>query len=398
MNKNIAGKPTLYLSQIFNKNEGGSCAFPLTHEKCFYFYSARYALSAGIKALDIGSNDAILLPSYNCGIEVDAVLYHNISPVYYKINKNLLVDIDDLLRKITKNVKAILITHFLGFPQPIDEIKKICIENNLFLIEDCAHAFLSTYNNSPLGSFGDISVFSLLKTLPIPNGGALVINNKDIKCRQNSEEPSLFSTLFFTTELLKQRTTSNNHLIKKSIIQILNIGFFLFVAFLRFFLAVFRKLFHKKGLYFVRPDSYFFIPEICSWGIARSSKNIIYNSDFAKIKNTRRRNFEYLLDYFINNERAILPIKKLPPGMCPLFFPIIVESAEKRDVLYKTLKSRGITTHDWWKRSHPEVPWDKFPDAAYLKQRLFGLPIHQDLTLDHINRIIDEFEKVYQSI
>ena len=63
------------------------------------------------------------------------------------------------------NVKAILITHFLGFPQPIDEIKRICNERNLFLIEDCAHAFLSSYNGNPLGSYGDIAVFSLLKDI-----------------------------------------------------------------------------------------------------------------------------------------------------------------------------------------------------------------------------------------
>jgi perosamine synthetase len=53
------------------------------------------------------------------------------------------------------------VTHFLGFPQPIDEVKKICGERTLFLIEDCAHALLSYHDGKPLGSYGDVSNFSL---------------------------------------------------------------------------------------------------------------------------------------------------------------------------------------------------------------------------------------------
>jgi dTDP-4-amino-4,6-dideoxygalactose transaminase len=128
------------------------------------------------------------------------------------------------------------------------------------------------------------------------------------------------------------------------------------------------------------------------------SKNIINDSDFENIKMIRRKNFEYLLTRFIKNERGILPFRELTSGVCPLFFPIILESAEKRNMLYKTLKDKGITTHPWWERFHQEVPWKDFPDAVYLKQRLFGLPIHQDLTYEHLDRVIEEFEKAYKSM
>jgi dTDP-4-amino-4,6-dideoxygalactose transaminase len=67
-------------------------------------------------------------------------------------------------------------------------------------------------------------------------------------------------------------------------------------------------------------------------------------------------------------------------------------------MLYRTLKGRGVVTHPWWDRFHPGVPWDEFPDAVYLKKRLFGLPIHQDLTLKHLDLVINEFEKAYQSM
>lgn len=393
----ISARPAFHFKDLCAKKQNVSM-FPLDHQRCYFFFSARYALMAGIKALSIGPNDTVLLPSYNCGTEIDPFLHLGIKPVFYRVNKDLVIDFDDLLKKINSKVKAILVTHFIGFPQSIDYVKKICIGKKMFLIEDCAHAFLSTYREKCLGSYGDVSIFSLLKTLPIPNGGVLVINNADIKYKHDPQKPNLFSTFFYATELLKHKTWSTNHSIKVNLIKFLYDGSYISLSFIRFLLAGLRKYIHPKGLYLVRPDSYFFVENLCSWGISSLSKNIINDSDFENIKTIRRKNFEYLLTHFIKNERGILPFRELPSGVCPLFFPIILESAEKRNMLYKTLKEKGITTHPWWGRFHQEVPWKDFPDAVYLKQRLFGLPIHQDLNYEHLDRVMEEFEKAYISM
>ena len=397
MKRYISGKPTFYLKQVLPKGREKLSVFPLSQNRWYYFFSSRYALAAGIKALGIGPNDTILLPSYNCGAEIDPILHLGIKPVFYNINKNLLVDFEDLFRKITRGVKAILVTHFLGFPEPINEIKKICVERNLFLIEDCAHALLSTHNGKPLGSYGDVSIFSLLKTLPVPNGGVLVINNKNISYNHSPEKPNFFATCFYAAELLKYKTIGNNNAIKENGLNLLYGGVYLSLSSFRLMLAGFRKYFNPKGLYLVKPDSYLFVENLCLWGISDLSKKIIDKTDFEEIKNIRRRNFEYLLNHFVKNERRILPFHELPPGICPLFFPIILESAEQREKLYRTLKRRGVITHPWWDRFHPEVPWDEFSDAVYLKTRLFGLPIHQDLTLKHLDLMIEEFENAYKS-
>ncbi len=88
----------------------------------------------------------------------------------------------------------------------------------------------------------------------------------------------------------------------------------------------------------------------------------------------------------------------LPDGVCPLFFPVIVKNSEFRQSLYDLLKKRGIITHPWWDRFSTGVPWEKFPDAVYLKERLFGFPIHQDLELHHLELMINEFRKAYKII
>lgn len=394
----IGGKPAFSFYDIVSRETNLNKIVSLNNARHYYFFSARYALAAGIHLLGIGSDNTVLLPSYNCGVEIDPFHYYEVKTEFYRIDRNLLVDLEDVKKKITHKVKAVLVTHFLGFPQPIDEIKKICVERNLFLIEDCAHAFLSSNNKKALGSCGDISIFSLLKTLPVPNGGILLINNKDIKYQHNSSNPSLFSTYYYASELLKHRTIRNNNSYKESASRIIYGGIYSSLSYLKLLLAGFRKVFHQKGLYLVRPDSYIFLADICSWGISGLSRKIIAASDFEKIKAIRRRNFEYLLNYFLENERGILPFRELPPGVCPLFFPIIVENSDKREKLYKMLRSRGVVTHPWWDRFHHAVPWEEFPDAVYLKQRLFGLPIHQDLTIEHIDRLIEEFETAYKHV
>jgi len=398
VNKYIGGKPSFRLSETFAKgNRKRDRVFPLNQEKCYFFFSARYALASGVKVLRIGPGDSVLLPSYNCGVEIDPLLHLGVRPLFYKIGRDLRVDFDDLLNKITDRVKGILVTHFMGFPQPVDEIKQICTERKLFLIEDCAHAFLSAHNGKPLGSYGDVSIFSFLKTLPVPNGGVLLINNRNISHNHFPEKPNSFATSFYAAELLRHKTRDNNHLIKENGLGFLYNGVYLFLSFARLFVAGFRKYFNPKGLYLVKPDSYLFVGKLCSWGISDLSKKIINKTDFEEIKIVRRRNFEYLLNHFMKNERGILPFTRLPPGVCPLFFPLILESAETREKLYRTLKRRGVITHPWWDRFHPQVPWDEFPDAVYLKKRLFGLPIHQDLTLEHLDLMIEEFENAYKS-
>jgi perosamine synthetase len=392
----ISAKPTLYLSQFLPNFNSGIDVFPFNNDqRCYYFYSARYALAAAIKALGLEEGDTILVPSYNCGAEVDPLLASRINVLFYRIKKDLAVDLDDLSRKVKEKVRAIIITHFLGFPQPVDEIQKICAMRKIFLIEDCAHAFLSNYKERPLGSFGDASFFSMLKTLPVLNGGLLVLGNDSFQCKQNTKSPNIFATLFYTSLLLRLNTHNNKEFIKEHLMRIVNNSLFLTAESIKMFLLILKKVF-KTGVHnFVRPDSYLFIDELADWSMSSLSMNVIRNTDIEKIKDIRQRNFNYLLKHFVAYENINLPFRELPQGVCPLFFPIIVESPDQREKLYQGLRERGVVTHPWWKRFHPDVPWDQFPDAVYLKRRLFGLPIHQDLTLKHMDRIIEEFEKAY---
>lgn len=78
-------------------------------------------------------------------------------------------------------VRGMLVYHQWGFPQKMDAILPFAKEHNLFVIEDCAHAFESYYRGARVGTFGDAAIFSLAKFFPCVVGGAIHTNDDRIR-------------------------------------------------------------------------------------------------------------------------------------------------------------------------------------------------------------------------
>ena len=74
------------------------------------------------------------------------------------------------------NVKVILAVHYFGFSSKIQSLVELCNAHEVKVIEDCSHSFLTSIGGEPVGSFGHVAIFSMRKTLPVYDGGALRIN------------------------------------------------------------------------------------------------------------------------------------------------------------------------------------------------------------------------------
>ena len=90
------------------------------------------------------------------------------------------IDPLDIEHRVNEKTKAIACTHNLGYPCDINELKKIAKKNNLFLIEDCAHALGAKYQSKYIGSDSDFACFSFapVKHITTGDGGMFVTNNK----------------------------------------------------------------------------------------------------------------------------------------------------------------------------------------------------------------------------
>ncbi|MDC1025311.1 DegT/DnrJ/EryC1/StrS family aminotransferase, partial [Flavobacteriales bacterium] len=84
--------------------------------------------------------------------------------------------------KINKKPKAIILVHLYGYPSKIEEIVSLSKKYDIPLIEDAAEALGSKYKNQPLGTFGDIGIFSFNgnKIITTSSGGAILSRNKEL--------------------------------------------------------------------------------------------------------------------------------------------------------------------------------------------------------------------------
>ncbi len=140
------------------------------------------ALHLALESLNIGINDEVIVPDLTFAASVNAILYTGAVPI--------LVDVDpitwnicpnSIIKNITKRTKAIMVVHLYGNPCDMTEIQKIAEQYGLIIIEDCAEALGTYYNNKPVGVFGDVSTFSFYgnKTITTGEGGMVLFKNRD---------------------------------------------------------------------------------------------------------------------------------------------------------------------------------------------------------------------------
>ncbi len=102
-------------------------------------------------------------------------------PIPVDVDSTLNISPNEIAKKITKKTKAIIPVHFAGYPCNMKQIQKLSKENELKIIEDCAHAFGTFYDGKHVGTFGNAGCFSFYPTKNITTieGGMIISNSKN---------------------------------------------------------------------------------------------------------------------------------------------------------------------------------------------------------------------------
>jgi len=141
--------------------------------------SGTAALHAALLALDIKTNDEVLLPSFTFVATANAVVASGAKPVFIDINtKDYTIDLQDLKKKISSKSKAIIPVHLYGHPADLTELNEIANQHSIYIIEDACQSLGSTYKHKQTGTFGTMGCFSMYasKVLTAGEGGAIVTN------------------------------------------------------------------------------------------------------------------------------------------------------------------------------------------------------------------------------
>lgn len=136
-----------------------------------------------IVALIIKKNkfEEVIMPSYTFSSTASAFIKAGFKIRFIDIDPFTgMLDPNEIKKNINKKTRAVVVVHYGGNVAQIEKIKKICIRNKLYLVEDAAQSFNSFLNKKAVGTFGDFGCYSFHETKNLHAGmsGALVIKNK----------------------------------------------------------------------------------------------------------------------------------------------------------------------------------------------------------------------------
>ena len=292
--------------------------------------SGRAAIALALQQIKIGKNDKVLLPAYHCIAMVEPIIQANATPVFYKINSDTSVDLDDIQARLDGSIKLLLVVHYFGFPQNLSKIRIFCDEHNMLLLEDCAHSFFGEYDGRPLGSFGDYAIASAMKFVPIYEGGLLVSSHHSISSLHLESAGVVFEIKTTLNTLERGFEYGRLRLLQKLI--------YLPMWLKNFFWGHIKKRVSSEDIDFgpESSDGGFAIEE--KWLNKKSSifsQYLTKRVSQTRIVTRRRKNYIALLEALSGLPGCHPLFDRLPDEVIPYVFPLIVEEPENFLTLLK---------------------------------------------------------------
>ena len=266
-------------------------------------------------------------------------------PRFYDVDETLHTVIDSLNDQGSVTAKAIVAVNYFGFPQPIEPLWQWCRAHRAVLIEDNAHGFLSADGSTPLGRRGDFGIFSLRKTLALPNGAALV-DNRPGECAVGDAPFRASSTRTMAAWALKRAMKGLLALVGTSAVRPL-------IASVR--LA--RRCATGTAVPSAPSDAEVAIPQE---ELAPITKALLRHTAVGA-ESERRRSLFRQCQALLHGVPDVRPVfTQLPDGVVPQGFPFF----------YLGPDPRGFVDQ-WWRSGVPVVGWPDLPSELGMEA-----PVH----------------------
>ncbi len=196
-------------------------------------------------------------------------------------------------------------------------MEKFCAlskQHNLFLIEDCAHVLEGVPNQHRLGEFGDFSIFSPRKFLPVFDGGRLRLNRPAPGFRVRLQFESPLFTVRVAKNLFERRKPPTVSAAAPPSFEPQPEG-----------CRIERELAlthgrPEKPLY-VFPNGTSFLPWMADFPMSRLSKYLLPHFPILDIASKRRANYDYLVERAGRLEGVQPLFERLAPGVVPWVLP-----------------------------------------------------------------------------
>jgi dTDP-4-amino-4,6-dideoxygalactose transaminase len=304
------------------------------------------ALFLSLKALGVDKGDEVITTPYTFFATIGAIVTAGAKPVFVDIRDDYNLDPTMIDAAVTSRTRAILPVHWSGKPCDMDPILAIASKWNLAVVEDACHAVKATYKGRPSGTLGTLGCFSFhpLKNLNVWGDGGIATTNSD--------------------ELAgKLRLLRNHGLINRDEC------------------AVFA--------YNSRLDTI---------------QAVVARHLLAKLDHITESRIEHA-EYFDERLRGIRQIR-IPERDSDVrqVYHLYIVRCERRDALQRHLVANGVDA-----KVHYPIPMHLQPAAAFLGhtpgdfpncERIVGevlsLPVHEFITRDQQDRVVDLIKSFYR--
>lgn len=324
--------------------------------KCYLTPSCTAAIEMAALLLELKPSDEIIVPSYTFASCPNPFLIGGAKLVFADTEKNYPnVSTNHIEALITPNTKAIMVMHYGGIGCNMEDVQAICKQHKLFLIEDAAQCINAFYNDKPLGSFGDVGVFSFHETKNIHcgEGGMIVINNPD---------------LIQKVEIIRQYGTNRTDFIKNKLTHYESVGLGL---------ALFQSEINAAFLYAQLQDI----------DIVSENRQQLWE------------HYYHALEKLASDSTFQLPqINSTATSNYHTFF-ITVQEEKNTDALMEYLAKKNIATVKHFYPLHLSKFHSNnnnssdFPNTKNFNNTLIRLPLHHYLTTKNIDFIVENIAK-----
>jgi len=350
-----------------------------------YTTSGRASIARAFQKLALRQPFSVLMPAYHCTAMVEPVVWSGGTPVFYRIRRDLSVDLEDVAAKLDASTKVLLVTHYFGFPQDMARLRAFCDQHGLKLVEDCAHAYFGGTASRPIGSLGDFAIASPWKFFPCFDGGCLVTLGRaaaapalvsagkgfELKAAINSIESALhYGRLRAARWLLRPLLGMKD--------------------------ALWNELKKSPGLTppanAAMEGGLEFEPFWVDKRMSRFSRAVLRLANYRHIAAARRRNYQRLQSALQDLPGCRPLLAALPEGVVPYVFPLLVDVPE---TVFAELKRQGIPILRFG-----EIPWPGVDErtcrvSADYSRRVFQFPCHQALRPEEIEWMIERIQTAF---
>ena len=141
------------------------------------------ALYISLKMLGLNKGDEVITSAHSWISSSEAITQAGGTPVFVDTNENYCIDADLIEASISENTKGIIPVHLYGHASNMQKICQIAKKYNLFIVEDCAQAILTKWDNQFVGTFGNVGTISFFpgKNLgAYGDAGGIITSNEQL--------------------------------------------------------------------------------------------------------------------------------------------------------------------------------------------------------------------------